>query len=182
MQATLGMINTFKLRQGKHCSRLYYYCADQWVPQEAIFYLTAANYIFTRDPMMARVFTDVLWQKVGDLALNLHGFDLAVVTRIINAPSVTVNMGAAKHTSFKNRGGLQVGSTGDYNIITQAMEVCTKKVSQSTIIDAQKQVAEGKELKTVPNEMARREAKQYVDNLLGPLLGSDPLKKLGVFL
>ncbi|MEM7213874.1 MAG: hypothetical protein AAF479_18710, partial [Pseudomonadota bacterium] len=154
---------------------------DKWVPQEAIFYLAAEKYIFTKDPRMARVFTDVLWVKYGDLAMNLQDVDFSIVQRIISAPSVKVNMAASQHTSFVNRGGMQFGSAGDFNVLTQAIEHCATTVSQSTIIDAQKTMAEGKQLTTQPNDSARRAAKQYVEDLVGPVLGSEPLKKLGVF-
>ncbi|MGD1924716.1 MAG: hypothetical protein ACFB03_11110 [Paracoccaceae bacterium] len=181
MDAVLAKINTFRLKQGKYCSRLFYYCADNWVPQEAIFYLAATNYIFNRDALMVRVFTDVLWTKGNELSLNLRFNNLNALRRIISAPEVTVNQGTAKHTNLINQGGLRFGSAGDYNVMTRAIEHCTDRVSQTTIMQGERLLKEGKDLVGERNEDARRQAKRQVNDLLGPLIGSDPLKKLGVF-
>ncbi|MEM9059984.1 MAG: hypothetical protein AAGD13_05935 [Pseudomonadota bacterium] len=182
METTLRMINTFKLKQGKHCSRLFYYCADNWVPAEAIFYLAAERYIFTKDLRMARVFTDVLWLKTGDLALNLQFNDFAVLRKMISSPEIKVNQGTAKHTNFINRGGMQLGSAGDYNVITRAIEYCATQVSQSTIVAGVRIVQGGGELPDEKNQAARSTAKEHVTEHIGPLLGADALKQLGVFL
>ncbi|MGD1924747.1 MAG: hypothetical protein ACFB03_11270 [Paracoccaceae bacterium] len=181
METTLRMIDTFKLKQGKHCSRLFYYCADNWVPAEAIFYLAAERYIFTKDPRIARIFTDVLWLKSGDLALNIQYNDFSILRSMISSPEIKVNQGTAKHTNFVHRGGMQLGSAGDYNVITKAIEFCATQVSQSTIIAGQRIVQEGKDLPNEPNHPARVTAKEYVSEHIGPLLGDNPLKKLGVF-
>lgn len=181
MEATIAMINAFKLKQGKFCSRFFNYCADQWVPQEAIFYLAAERYIFEKDQSLVRVFTDVLWQKAGDLSLNLMYQDLSVLRRMISAPEVKVNQGTAKHTNLVNRGGLGQGAAGDYNMMTRAIEYCTLHVSQSTTVAAQRMLQDGKELPNEANLQARNAAKQYVDWHIVPILGQNALKKLGVF-
>ncbi|MEL7466842.1 MAG: hypothetical protein AAFN27_00210 [Pseudomonadota bacterium] len=181
MQSTLNMINLFKLKQAKHCTRLFNFCCDNWVPQEAIFYLAAERYIFTQNPYMARIFTDVLWLKQGDLALNMQFQDLNVIRRMVSEPEVKVNMGTAKYATMKNRGGMRFGSAGDYNIVTKAIEHCTTHVSQSTILQAQRHIKNGQKLPNDANQAARKAAREYVSQHIAPLLGNDALKKLSVF-